>query len=121
MPNIIYHPYYIADESPLPLFGEIGGTVIINRVFLVFILFFTLFLISILFENKKKKKKLKKPIQTVVGEVGMLAGAIKVKKKPSNFKPWSLSPKLKTSSTVNFRYPRHHKKAFPEKEINGDF
>jgi len=105
MPNIICHPCYIADESPLPLFGRIGDTILINRVFLVFILFFTLFLISILFENRKKKEKVKKTNPDSSRGSRNAGGGDKSKKKPSNFKPRSLSPKSKTSSTVNFRDP----------------
>ena len=91
MSNIICHPYHIVDESPLPLFGEIEDTILINTVFLVLILFFTLFLISIFFIDSEKEK-VKKPNSDSTRGGRNAGGGGKPKKDPSNFKLRSLSP-----------------------------
>ena len=94
MSNIICHPYNIVDESPLPLFGEIEATILINTVFLVLILFFTLFLISIFFIDSEKEK-VKKPNSDSTRGGRNAGGGGKPKKDPSNFKLRSLSPNSK--------------------------
>ena len=96
MSNIICHPYHIVDESPWPLFGEIEDTILINRVFLVFILFLTLFLLSIFFRDKqeKKSKKTKPNNNNSRGGNNTGGGDKGGKKLPSYFiKPRSLSPR----------------------------
>ena len=96
MSNIICHPYHIVDESPWPLFGEIEDSILINRVFLVFILFLTLFLLSILFRDKQEKKSKKTKPNNNSSRGGNNSGG-GGKKDPYNFKPRSSSPNSKAS------------------------
>ena len=94
MSNIICHPYHLVDESPWPLSGQIGDAIIINRIFLVFILFFTLFLISILFIDREKEKVKKANPDRSKGGNNTGGGDKGGKKLPSYFiKPRSLSPR----------------------------